>query len=256
MRRLGIEFEVSRADPVANHAKFATAHLFQAQPETDSFVSMVSTHVNRGRRNLAANTVLVMRHIGMSAFQTVLFPRVAGEEVKRLNHLQVAALGGAGLPVSEEIERALSVSQPLGSACGKRIHLVDDLLEVMLNLLRWNTEMATPEAEAVWKRRTVTYFVFDPRTRQFAPSKFCAFTAVPEVTGIEMAGKGADNARGVYQTSMTLTLYGQLDQSEPLFDGGRAQQHLTRGLAMIPQTPSDSHFPEGMFCFFHLTLFL
>jgi hypothetical protein len=28
---LWIEFEVSRADPVANHAKFATAHLFQPQ---------------------------------------------------------------------------------------------------------------------------------------------------------------------------------------------------------------------------------
>jgi len=38
--RLWIEFEVSRADPVANHAKFATAHLFQPQKPTDTFVSM------------------------------------------------------------------------------------------------------------------------------------------------------------------------------------------------------------------------
>ncbi len=43
-QRLWIEFEVSRADPVANHAKFATAHLFQPQPKTDVFVSMVSPH--------------------------------------------------------------------------------------------------------------------------------------------------------------------------------------------------------------------
>jgi hypothetical protein len=35
-RRLWIEFEISRADPVANHAKFATAHLFKPQQETDS----------------------------------------------------------------------------------------------------------------------------------------------------------------------------------------------------------------------------
>ncbi len=28
-RRIWIEFEISRADPVANHAKFATAHLFK-----------------------------------------------------------------------------------------------------------------------------------------------------------------------------------------------------------------------------------
>lgn len=31
-RRLWIEFEISRADPVANHAKFATAHLFEPRP--------------------------------------------------------------------------------------------------------------------------------------------------------------------------------------------------------------------------------
>ena len=51
-RRLWIEFEVSRADPVANHAKFATAHLFQPQAEADSFLAMVSPHVARGRRSL------------------------------------------------------------------------------------------------------------------------------------------------------------------------------------------------------------
>jgi hypothetical protein len=33
-RRLWIEFEISRADPVANHAKFATAQLFQPLPVT------------------------------------------------------------------------------------------------------------------------------------------------------------------------------------------------------------------------------
>ena len=31
-RRLWIEFEISRADPVANHAKFATRHRFGAPP--------------------------------------------------------------------------------------------------------------------------------------------------------------------------------------------------------------------------------
>src|SRR5690349_4299212 len=48
-RRLWIEFEVSRADPVANHAKFATAHLFSQQLPADVFVSMVSAHVAKGR---------------------------------------------------------------------------------------------------------------------------------------------------------------------------------------------------------------
>jgi len=52
-RRLWIEFEISRADPMANHAKFATAHLFSRQLQTDCFISMVISHVVRGRRNLA-----------------------------------------------------------------------------------------------------------------------------------------------------------------------------------------------------------
>ena len=39
--RLWIEFEVSRADPVANHAKFATSHLFERQAPADRFLAMV-----------------------------------------------------------------------------------------------------------------------------------------------------------------------------------------------------------------------
>lgn len=74
-KRLWIEFEISRADPVANHAKFATAHLFQPQSANDIFISMVSSHVDLGRRNLAANTILLMRCVGMTAFQTVLLPQ-------------------------------------------------------------------------------------------------------------------------------------------------------------------------------------
>src|SRR5271165_3493075 len=86
-RKLWIEFEVSRADPVANHAKFATAHLFQPQLASETFISMVSSHVARGRRNLAANTIYLMRHIGMRAFQTTLLPRLPPAEIHRINHL-------------------------------------------------------------------------------------------------------------------------------------------------------------------------
>ena len=35
-RRLWIEFEVSRAYPVENHAKFATSHLFEPQHPSDT----------------------------------------------------------------------------------------------------------------------------------------------------------------------------------------------------------------------------
>jgi hypothetical protein len=75
-RRLWIEFEVSRADPVANHAKFSVAHLFQKQLEHDAFVSMISPRVEYGRTNLAGNMVTLMRTIGMQAFQTLLIPYV------------------------------------------------------------------------------------------------------------------------------------------------------------------------------------
>ncbi len=88
-KRLWIEFEISRADPAANHVKFAASHLFQPQAPADVFIAMVSTHVTCGRRNLAANTILLMRHIGMNAFQTVLFPYISGQEIKRLNHLDI-----------------------------------------------------------------------------------------------------------------------------------------------------------------------
>src|SRR5262245_3810874 len=72
--RIWVEFEVSRADPVANHAKFATAHLYAPQAPSDHFISMLSPHIDRGKRNLAAATIRLMRRVGMSAFQTTLLP--------------------------------------------------------------------------------------------------------------------------------------------------------------------------------------
>ena len=91
-RRVWVELEVSRADPVANHAKFATAHLVSPMPQTDSFVSMVSRHVVRGRSNLAAHTVGLMRAIGIRAFQTPLLPNIDADDIKRLNHLPIDRL--------------------------------------------------------------------------------------------------------------------------------------------------------------------
>jgi hypothetical protein len=135
-RRLWIEFEVSRADPVANHAKFATAHLFSRQLESDCFISMVSSHVPRGRRNLAANTIYVMREAGMNAFQTFLLPEFAPDQIKRLNHLKVEEIQRELLPVNREIERAVSVSESVLATREKRIYFAANLLEVMLNLRR------------------------------------------------------------------------------------------------------------------------
>ena len=230
-RRLWIEFEVSRADPVANHAKFATSHLFQPQPDTDAFVAMVSSHVARGRRNLAASTIFLMRHIGMNAFQTVLLPQFEPATIKHLNHLPFHQLASERLDAKSELQRAILVSEPLSMTDDHRIHFAGDLLEVFRNLQRWNDEMSTEEGRRLWKKRTVVYFVFDPSTRLFAPSKFCAFLDASLMRHTE-----THESRLI----MTMSLYVTLDESEPRFDGNRAQTHLARNLGMEILDPDNA----------------
>jgi hypothetical protein len=217
-RRIWVEFEVSRADPVANHAKFATAHLFQPQAARDTFLSMVSPHVDRGRRNLAAATVTLLRRVGMSAFQTTLFPHMPAAEVKRLNHSPLEELSALALPVADELARVFAVAEPVITAISGRIHFAGDVLDVLLNLRRWELDLADAGGRARWGRRTVTYFVAEPRSRRFAPSKFCAF--------IDVAADTPDAA-------MTVARYATLDGQEPRFDGHRARAHLTRHLAFV-----------------------
>jgi hypothetical protein len=234
-RRLWIEFEISRADPVANHTKFATAHLFEPQKNTDTFISMVSPHVARGRRNLAANTILLMRLIGMSAFQTVLFPQMSREEIQRLNHLDLATLTSIGIAIEPEIERAMSVSETILTASARRIHFVGDMMDVMLNLQQWNKDLDTTEGQELWGKRTITYFVFDPLSKSFAPSKFCAYIAISSVLPTTITKLGIVN-----RAEMTVELYVTLDGSDSRFDGRRAQNHLTQSLAMIPRRMNES----------------
>lgn len=229
-RRLWIEFEVSRADPVANHAKFATAHLFQPQAPDDMFVSMVSRHVDRGRRNLAANTIQLMRHVGMQAIQTVLFPGLTGVEVQRWNQTGKDDLCRLGPDVQPEIERVFAVTTPQGAADDHRIYLAGEVVDVLLNARQWNDEVATPSGRQQWGRRRVQYFVAVPYSGEFAPSKFCAFLPI---RSLRDAGQFAATPR------MTLLLYVRLDESEPRFDGGVAQRHLTKRLGMVPKTPAD-----------------
>ncbi|BAY89826.1 hypothetical protein FDUTEX481_08553 [Tolypothrix sp. PCC 7601] len=241
-RRLWIEFEISRADPVANHAKFATAHLFKPQQETDSFISMVSSHVARGRRNLAANTILLMRHIGMSAFQTVLFPQIAKEEIQRLNHLNLKSLTNLGLAVEPEIERAMSISATILTALSRRIHFAGDMMDVMLNLRQWNNDLETLQGKKLWGKRTITYFVFDPYSKSFAPSKFCAYIAIPSVFNPHIT-----NLSYMNRVEMTVELYVTLDGTDSRFDGRNAHNHLTQSLAMTHCKYNES--PEIAFIF-------
>ena len=66
--------------------------LFQPQTEADVFLSMMTPDVSSGRRHLGANTIWVMRAIGMRAYQTLLLPHLAPAQIKALNHQSLAAI--------------------------------------------------------------------------------------------------------------------------------------------------------------------
>jgi hypothetical protein len=234
-RRLWIEFEVSRADPVANHAKFVTSHLFQHQLDRDCFISMVSPHVTKGRRNLAANTISVMRQVGMEAYQTLLFPHLSPGEIKRLNHLDLAQLDHQGLDVTREVERAIAISESVLTMSDCEIHLASDLLVVFLNQRRWNQDLSTEDGKKLWGRRTVTYFAHEPETGLFAPSKFCAYSAVPLRSRVALTEQAAP-AQGI----MTVEHYSRLNDGTHLLDGHRAVAHLTAQLGMVVRQPDEA----------------
>jgi hypothetical protein len=221
---LWIEFEISRADPVANHAKFATAHLFQPQSPIDHFLAMVSPHVTRGRRNLACTTIALMRQIGMRAFQTVLLPGTDPAEVKRLNHLNQADLDRSKLAIEVEIERAITVTESLISMSNIDVHFAGDLLIVFLNLRRWNADLVASEGKQTWGRRTVTYFVYEAESGLFAPSKFCAYSPISQSAA---TGSGRDSL-GI----MTVAAYSMLNDGTHALDGNAAVRHLESRLGM------------------------
>jgi hypothetical protein len=223
--RLWVEFEVSRADPVANHAKFATAQLFRSQAPADHFVAMVSPHIDRGRRNLAAATIRLMRKVGMSAFQTTLFPLIAPAEIKRLNCTPNEVLMRTGLDVVTEIERVFATITPVGRWGRLDVHYVGDLLDLLVNLRGWNTDIESSEGRTAWGRRSISYFVHDPISKMFAPSKFCAYVPVlPRGGGME--SPSADTFR------MTTALYSHLNDGSHTMDGHKAWHHLTACLGM------------------------
>jgi len=221
-RRLWIEFEISRADPAANHAKFATAHVLRPWGSADAFVSMISAHVVRGRRNLGAGMVRVMRQVGVDAFQTLLLPDLNRDRVKVLNH-DVQALEDARPDVLPEIERVLAVAEPVAVRIEGRLHFAADLFDVLLNLRRWNEEADDPARAAIWRRRVVRYVVVDPVTGWCAPAKFAAYVLLPSRDSTAPVSAGIDS-------QLTFERYLKLDQAEPLFDGHRAWTYLTRHL--------------------------
>jgi len=236
-RHLWIEFEISRADPVANHAKYGTAAIFAPKGPEHALVSMVSAHIKRGRANLAAASVYLLRRAGVQAFQTSLFPHVGPEEIKAFNGQERASLVcEAQLSVKPEIERAIAVSSPVLHQYQHRIYFASNTLEVLLNARRWNAQIHDQSLRALWGKRTVTYFVFDPFSSQFAPSKFCGFISSA------MLGLGiqSEDSRDFGMDLMGVRDYASLDESESRFDGHLARNHLVNRLGFREVKAADA----------------
>jgi hypothetical protein len=161
----------------------------------------------------------------MAAYQTTLLPHLQPAEVKRLNHMPLTQLRAAAPSVADELARVFAVSTPVLADGAGRIHFAGDVLEVLLNLHRWQIELSDPVTRERWGRRTVTYFVAEPRMGRFAPSKYCAY--------VDVAAPTPDAA-------MTVARYVALDGREPRFDGHRARAHLIRHLGFVEWPLTDS----------------
>jgi hypothetical protein len=225
-RRVAIELEIARADPVANQVKFLLAY---RSPECgfgprDALVSMFSSHIARGRRNIAGAFARHLRADGVPAFQVSLLPQLDSDTIRRLNHDHRYA-ARLSLPLRGELDRVLSVVEPRGEY-RHRIHFAGDVADVMANLWQWNDTIRA----APWALRSIQFFVHDARSAQFAPAKFCAFIPSRLPDG------------PLPPPTMTLDLYAQLDERDPRFDGNRARKHLVDKLAfrLDPLTASPS----------------
>lgn len=225
-RRIWVEFEVSRADPVANQAKFASAAFFEGCGAGDAFVSMASRHIAPGRKALMATTAMFMRSVGIPAFQVDLLPDADGPTIKALNASPPRRLEHAALDVGAEIDRVIAVADAKLVAGWHRIHMADNAFTVGANVRTWNAEVADPALARRWGRRRVRFLAFDPASRSFAPSKFCAF--VPATTG-SVQGRSFLSVREP-PGGMTFEIYRSLGEQDPRFDGHVARVHLERRL--------------------------
>jgi hypothetical protein len=224
-RRVWVEFEISRADPVANHAKFGTARFLEGHGrENDAFVSMASRHIAAGRLALAAGAAMLMRGFGIAAFQVDLLPQLDAAAIKQLNSRPITS--STGIEVKAEIERVLRISDADVVNGIHRIHKADNPFAVAVNIRQWNAEVQRTELAALWGRRRVSYFVYDRATDLFAPSKFCAF--VPTIR-TAAAAKLPELLQG-RAGGMTMSIYSSLGESDPRFDGHIAWKHLHRVL--------------------------
>jgi hypothetical protein len=99
--------------------------------------------------------------------------------------------------------------------------------------------LRTTDGRTGWGKRSCVYFVFDPATGQFAPSKFCAYTPV---------GPAGDRTSTPSEPHrMTVGAYADLNDGTHVMDGNRAWQHLVRCLGMRAVTAGDSGPVAGRF---------
>lgn len=217
-RRVAVEFEVSRADPVANQVKFLLARDDAARRRDDVIVSMMSSHVAPGRRAIAAAFTRHLRTQGVCAFQASLMPFASPSEVQALNQSPLASLRDRALAVGDEIARVFEIIEARGVAGSHRIHFVGDVTDVIANLWTFNDRLFS-DGSVRRRRRRGQFFVADPASGLFAPSKFCAFVPAP---------RGGSEPT---PPTMTFAVYDSLGEEDPRFDGNRARQHLARRLA-------------------------
>ena len=181
---------------------------------------MVSPHVTYGRSNLAANMVFAMRRIGVPSFQTTLLPQFTPNQIKQLNTVPIESLRNyPNLYPSDEVDKVFTLINPVIRTAQRRLHFVGNMLEVVLNIQIWNKQIRHQDYQDAWGKRNVLYFVYDPLTHTFAPSKFCAYLVF--AADVESVHSG-----------MTIPVYVSLEQNEPSFDGYRARTHLQKHLQM------------------------
>ncbi len=104
-----------------------------------------------------------------------------------------------------------------------QIHFAANVMEVMLNVYRWNLDLQTDAGRACWGQHTVATFVYDPRFRHFAPARFAAHVPVAPPGG----GPGPGLPGG-----MSVAAYVQAPGIEAIVAGRRARHHLLGNLAM------------------------
>ena len=172
----------------------------------------------------------------MSAFQTVLLPELTPEEIKQWNHADARMVEHLSINFTREIRRVLAITEPLNdNTCGK-LHFVGDYLDVILNVRQWNRDIADSAMRELWGNRRIIYFVFDPMTGYFAPTKFCAFTII-----------GLSNiATNTVESGMSIQRYCEIDQ-HGIFDGNKAWHHLAHNLAMRKLHSGDDPLLDAHF---------